>query len=80
MSELARLFPTEIAADTQWTAANDQVPQGQAKPRKHAVVKVTRSVYAVIPGRNKYRPRQSTSMPNFTLSVDWKGQKYAGRM
>ena len=30
----------------------------QAKLRKYAVVKTPRSVYAAIPGRNKYRPSQ----------------------
>jgi 15-cis-phytoene desaturase len=50
MGELARLFPTEIAADEKWPATKDQGPQGQARLRKYAVVKVPRSVYAAIPG------------------------------
>merc|ERR1740138_908653 len=47
MKELERLFPTEIAADG-----------SKATLRKYAVVKTPRSVYAAIPGRNKYRPSQ----------------------
>uniref|UniRef100_A0A7S4VUE4 15-cis-phytoene desaturase, chloroplastic/chromoplastic n=1 Tax=Ditylum brightwellii TaxID=49249 RepID=A0A7S4VUE4_9STRA len=50
MGELARLFPTEIAADDKWPATSEQGPGGQAKLRKYAVVKVPRSVYAAIPG------------------------------
>merc|ERR1712127_917736 len=66
MGELARLFPTEIAADEKWPSTSQQGPGGQAKLRKYAVVKVPRSVYAAIPGRNKYRPSQTTPIPNFT--------------
>jgi 15-cis-phytoene desaturase len=51
MGELARLFPTEIAADEKWPATNNQGPQAQAKLRKYTVVKVPRSVYAAIPGK-----------------------------
>ena len=80
MGELARLFPTEIAADPAWPATSQQGPQGQAKLRKYAVVKVPRSVYAAIPGRNKYRPSQSTPIPNFTMAGDWTSQKYLGSM
>jgi 15-cis-phytoene desaturase len=50
MGELARLFPTEIAADEKWPATKNQGPNGQARLRKYAVVKVPRSVYAAIPG------------------------------
>ena len=53
MGELARLFPTEIAADDKWPATKNQGPQGQAKLRKYAVVKVPRSVYAAIPGMDE---------------------------
>merc|ERR1719161_3159292 len=55
MGELERLFPTEIAADG-----------SKAKLLKYAVVKTPRSVYAAIPGRNKYRPGQTTPIPNFS--------------
>jgi 15-cis-phytoene desaturase len=80
MGELARLFPTEIAADPKWPATSKQGPQGQARLRKYAVVKVPRSVYAAIPGRNKYRPSQTTPIPNFTLAGDWTSQKFLGSM
>jgi len=80
MGELARLFPTEIAADPAWPATADQGPQGEARLRKYAVVKVPRSVYAAIPGRNKYRPSQTTPIPNFTMAGDWTSQKFLGSM
>jgi len=80
MGELARLFPTEIAADPDWPATSEQGPQGQAKLRKYAVVKTPRSVYAAIPGRNKYRPTQQTPIPNLTMAGDWTSQKFLGSM
>ncbi|KAG7347358.1 phytoene dehydrogenase [Nitzschia inconspicua] len=80
MGELARLFPTEIAADEKWPATKNQGPQGQARLRKYAVVKVPRSVYAAIPGRNKYRPSQRTPIPNLTMAGDWTSQKFLGSM
>jgi len=79
MGELARLFPTEIAADEKWPSTMQQ-KQGNAKLIKYAVVKVPRSVYAAIPGRNKYRPGQRTPIPNFTMAGDWTSQKYLGSM
>lgn len=69
MGELARLFPTEIAADG-----------SKAKLLKYAVVRTPRSVYAAIPGRNKFRPSQKTPIPNFTLAGDWTSQKFLGSM
>merc|ERR1719440_1931358 len=80
MGELARLFPTEIANDERWPATSKQTPQGQARLRKYAVVKVPRSVYAAIPGRNKYRPSQETPIDNFVLAGDWTSQKFLGSM
>jgi len=80
MGELARLFPTEIANDPRYPATSKQTPQGQAKLRKYAVVKVPRSVYAAIPGRNKYRPSQETPIPNLVMGGDWTSQKYLGSM
>ena len=80
MGELARLFPTEIAADPDWPATKNQGPQGQARLRKYAVVKVPRSVYAAIPGRNKYRPSQLTPIANFVCAGDWTSQKFLGSM
>jgi 15-cis-phytoene desaturase len=69
MNELARLFPTEIAADG-----------SLAKLRKYAVVRTPRSVYAAIPGRNKYRPSQVTPIDHFVLAGDWTSQKFLGSM
>lgn len=71
MKELERLFPTEIGED---------LPDGGAKLLKHAVVKVPRSVYAAVPGRNKFRPSQETPIKNFTLAGDWTSQKFLGSM
>jgi len=79
MGELARLFPTEIAPDEQWPATMKQT-EGSAKLIKYAVVKTPRSVYAAIPGRNKYRPGQRSPIPNFTMAGDWTSQKYLGSM
>lgn len=39
-----------------------------------------RSVYAAVPGRNKYRPSQQTPISNFTLAGDWTSQKFLGSM
>merc|ERR1712232_106615 len=80
MGELAILFPTEIAADEKWPATANQGPQGKAKLTKYAVVKVPRSVYAAIPGRNKYRPSQTSPIPNLTMAGDWTSQKFLGSM
>jgi len=80
MGELARLFPTEIANDERWPSTQQQGPSGQAKLRKYAVVKTPRSVYAAIPGRNKYRPSQETPIPNLVLAGDWTSQKFLGSM
>ena len=73
-------IPAEIAADPRWPSTLDQGPQGRAKLRKFAVVKTPRSVYAAIPGRNKYRPSQETPISNFVLAGDWTSQKFLGSM
>jgi len=80
MGELARLFPTEIANDERWPSTSKQSPQGQARLKKFAVVKVPRSVYAAIPGRNKYRPSQETPIENLVMAGDWTSQKFLGSM
>ena len=83
MGELARLFPTEIAQDDKWPstlAQKAKYPDAEARLVKYAVVKVPRSVYAAIPGRNKYRPSQRTPIPNFTMAGDWTSQKFLGSM
>ena len=69
LGELERLFPDEIAADG-----------SKAKVVKHAVVKTPRSVYAAVPGRNKFRPSQNTPVKNFTLAGDFTYQKFLGSM
>merc|ERR1712127_749900 len=71
MKELERLFPTEIGPGA---------PNGGAQVLKSAVVKVPRSVYAAIPGRNRYRPSQTTPVSNLTLAGDWTSQKFLGSM
>jgi len=80
MGELARLFPKEIANDERWPTTSKQSTLGQARLRKYAVVKVPRSVYAAIPGRNKYRPSQETPVDNFVMAGDWTSQKFLGSM
>ena len=80
MGELSRLFPQDIANDERWPSTSKQGPSGQAKLEKYAVVKVPRSVYAAIPGRNKYRPSQTTPIPHFTMAGDWTSQKFLGSM
>jgi 15-cis-phytoene desaturase len=81
MGELARLFPLEIANDPKWPATSKQPQVGpKAKLLKFAVVKVPRSVYAAIPGRNKYRPSQETPIKHLTLAGDWTSQKFLGSM
>jgi 15-cis-phytoene desaturase len=90
MGELARLFPLDIAPDPAWPAtvsalgggARGDVGYGggQARLRKHAVVRVPRSVYAAVPGRGKFRPSQETPIANFVLAGDWTAQKFLGSM
>mmetsp|Transcript_5454 Transcript_5454/g.10540 ORF Transcript_5454/g.10540 Transcript_5454/m.10540 type:complete len:624 (+) Transcript_5454:346-2217(+) len=80
MGDLARLFPTEIANDEKWPSTSEQGPNGKAKLVKYSVVKVPRSVYAAIPGRNKYRPSQTTPIPQFTMCGCFTSQKFLGSM
>jgi len=80
MGELSRLFPKDIGPDDKWSSTKGNSSQGQAKLLKYAVVKVPRSVYAAIPGRNKYRPSQTSPIPHFTLAGDWTSQKFLGSM
>ena len=56
-----------------------ELPDG-AKLRKSAVVRVPRSVYAAIPGRNKYRPSQKSPIENFSLCGCFTSQKFLGSM
>ena len=72
MKELERLFPDEIG---------EQAPDAKrAKLTKSTVVRVPRSVYAAVPGRNKFRPSQNTPIANFILAGDYASQKYLGSM
>mmetsp|Transcript_44344 Transcript_44344/g.109833 ORF Transcript_44344/g.109833 Transcript_44344/m.109833 type:complete len:586 (+) Transcript_44344:72-1829(+) len=80
MGELARLFPSEIAADPKWPTTLNQGAEAQARLRKFAVVKTPRSVYAAIPGRNKYRPSQETPINKLTLAGCFTSQKFLGSM
>ncbi len=66
MSELAKLFPTQIP--------------DHAKVLKARVVKTPRSVYTAIPGRQAYRPSQDTPIANFFLSGSYTMQEYLGSM
>merc|ERR1711968_395703 len=68
MKELERLFPEDLLGEDKANAV------------KHTVVRVPRSVYASVPGRNKYRPSQKSPIPNFTLAGDWTSQKFLGSM
>jgi len=72
LKELARLFPTEIG--------DDAPEHKKAKLTKSTVVRVPRSVYAAVPGRNKFRPSQQTPIDNFILAGDYASQKYLGSM
>lgn len=68
MKELKNLFPDELGSEN------------GAKLRKFAIVKTPRSVYAAVPGRNKFRPSQHTPIKNFTLAGDFTSQKFLGSM
>lgn len=68
MKELKNMFPDELGSEN------------GAKLRKFAVVKTPRSVYAAVPGRNKFRPSQHTPIENFTLAGDFTSQKFLGSM
>ena len=69
--ELERLFPAEIGPSAGSNAA---------KVTKSTVVRVPRSVYAAIPGRNKFRPSQESPIENFVMAGDFASQKYLGSM
>ncbi|NJK41797.1 MAG: 15-cis-phytoene desaturase [Acaryochloridaceae cyanobacterium SU_2_1] len=64
--ELAQLFPS-------------QIPE-QAQLLKARVVKTPRSVYKATPGRQQYRPVQTTPITNFFLSGSYTRQRYLGSM
>lgn len=66
MVELEKLFP-------------DEIPH-PAKLLKSKVVKTPRSVYKATPGRQQYRPSQSTPIANFYLTGDYTMQRYLASM
>ncbi len=68
LGELSKLFPGEIGGEN------------GAKVIESAVVRVPRSVYAAVKGRNRFRPTQATPISNFVLAGDWTRQKYLGSM
>ena len=72
LKELERLFPTEIGPNA--------LPEKRANLVKSTVVRVPRSVYAAIPGRNKFRPSQLSPIENFVMAGDFSSQKYLGSM
>nr|CAA60479.1 Phytoene desaturase [Haematococcus lacustris] len=69
MTELERLFPTEVRAD-----------QSMAKILKYKVVKTPLSVYKSTAGREKFRPTQRSPISNFYLAGDYTKQKYLASM
>ncbi|CAM9644235.1 unnamed protein product, partial [Phaeothamnion confervicola] len=69
MQELYRLFPNEVAPDG-----------SKAKLLKSHVVKTARSVYEATPGREAYRPSQTSPIPNFFMAGDFTKQKYLASM
>lgn len=76
MEELARLFPHDISA----RGNSIEMDGSKAQLVKSSVVRVPRSVYSAVPGRNKYRPSQRTPVPNFSLAGDYTYQKFLGSM
>jgi 15-cis-phytoene desaturase len=66
LSELAKLFPNHLPTP--------------AKVLKSHVVKTPRSIYTAIPGREQYRPTQSTPISNFFLSGSYTAQPFFGSM
>jgi 15-cis-phytoene desaturase len=68
MLELAKLFPQHF------TGTNT------ARLLKYHVVKTPRSVYKATPGRQKYRPSQTTPIANFFLAGDYTMQRYLASM
>ncbi|BDA45733.1 15-cis-phytoene desaturase, chloroplastic/chromoplastic [Coccomyxa sp. Obi] len=69
MTELERLFPTEIAAD-----------QSKARIRKYKVIKTPLSVYKTVPGCELLRPSQRSPISNFYMAGDFTKQRYLASM
>lgn len=68
VKELEKLFPHHFGTEN------------PAKLRKYRVVKTPRSVYTAAPGRQAYRPSQSTPIENFFLAGSYTMQRYLGSM
>ncbi|MDX2100830.1 MAG: 15-cis-phytoene desaturase [Leptolyngbyaceae cyanobacterium bins.59] len=68
MKELEKLFPQHFGTEN------------PAKLRKYKVVKTPRSVYTATPGRQAYRPTQTTPVSNFFLAGSYTMQRYLGSM
>jgi 15-cis-phytoene desaturase len=68
MLEIEKLFPQHFQGEN------------PAKLRKFKVVKTPRSVYTASPGRQAYRPDQTTPITNFFLSGSYTMQRYLGSM
>jgi 15-cis-phytoene desaturase len=68
VSELEKLFPQHFGVEN------------PAKLLKYHVVKTPRSVYKATPGRQQYRPSQTTPIANFYLTGDYTMQRYLASM
>ncbi|MEN9226538.1 MAG: 15-cis-phytoene desaturase [Thermostichus sp. HHBFW_bins_43] len=68
LEELKKLFPHHLTGSD------------PAQVRKWVVVKTPRSVYKAIPGRQQYRPSQTTPIPNFFLAGSYTLQPFLGSM
>ncbi len=66
MKELEKLFP-------------EHLPE-PAKVLKSHVVKTPRSIYAATPGREEFRPGQTTPIANFYLAGSYTAQPFFGSM
>jgi 15-cis-phytoene desaturase len=66
LAELAKLFPNHLPEP--------------ARVLKSHVVKTPRSIYTAIPGREAFRPTQTTPIPNFFLTGSYTAQPFFGSM
>ncbi|MBV9386341.1 MAG: 15-cis-phytoene desaturase [Chroococcidiopsidaceae cyanobacterium CP_BM_ER_R8_30] len=71
MAELEKLFPSHFGHFGK---------EDSARLLKSRVVKTPRSVYKAIPGRQQYRPSQTTPIANFYLTGDYTMQRYLASM
>jgi 15-cis-phytoene desaturase len=66
LAELAKLFPNHLPEP--------------AQVLKYHVVKTPRSIYTAIPGREQFRPQQTTPIDNFFLTGSYTAQPFFGSM